>query len=222
MTAAEREARIRALLPLVRQIARRVHGIVGAAELDDLIGDGSLGLIRAVDAFDERRGSPLEPYARRLILGAMLNGLRRRDPVSERSRRIVRRAEARRFTLAQARGTLPGYAELERDDPPLRRARVAAHRQAALSLDAPLPPGERPPAAAAVEPANAAVALTVARELHSAIALLPERQRRILALHYGGDLSLHAIGERLRVSPQRVSQLHLCALAELRRTVSAP
>jgi len=222
VTRAERDARIRALFPLVRQIARRVHRVVSAAELDDLIGDGSLGLIRAVDGFDPSRGSPLEPYARRLILGAMLNGLRRRDPVSERSRRIVRRADERRFALAHERGTLPTIGELERDDPALRRARIAAYRQAALSLDAPLPPGERRPAAGGAEPAQEAVARVQARELQAAIALLPERQRRILALHYGRDLSLHDIGDRLRVSPQRVSQLHLCALAELRRTLPAP
>ncbi len=222
MSGPERDARIRALFPLVRHIARRVHRVVGAAELDDLIGDGSVGLIRAVDGFDATRGSPLETYARRLILGAMLNGLRRRDPVSERSRRIVRRAEARRFALAQERGSLPPFGELERDDPALRRARIAAYRQAALSLDAPLPPGEPRPAAAGAEPAQEAVARAETRELHAAIALLPERQRRILTLHYGRDLSLHAIGERLRVSPQRVSQLHLAALAELRRTVAAP
>lgn len=219
MNASEREARIRDFLPLVRQIARRLHHVVGAAELDDLIGDGTVGLIRAVDAFDARRGPSLEAYARRLILGAMLNGLRRRDPVSERSRRIVRRAEARRFALAQERGTMPGYAELEREDPQLRRARIAVYRQAALSLDAPFPAGARRPAAAGAEPAQVAVARSLTRELEHAIALLPERQRRILKLHYVRELSLHAIGERLRVSPQRVSQLHLGALAELRRTV---
>jgi len=222
VTGPERDARIEALFPLVRQIARRVRRVVGPAELDDLIGDGSLGLIRAVDGFDAHRGSPLEPYARRLILGAMLNGLRRRDPVSERSRRIVRRADKRRFELAQERGTLPAFGELERDDPSLRRARIAAHRQAALSLDAPLPPGEQWPAAGGAEPGQEAVARVRARELQAAIALLPERQRRILALHYGRDLSLYTIGDRLRVSPQRVSQLHLCALAELRRTLPAP
>jgi RNA polymerase sigma factor for flagellar operon FliA len=222
VTGPERDARIRRLFPLVRHIARRVHRVVGAAELDDLIGDGSLGLIRAVDGFDPARGSPLEPYARRLILGAMLNGLRRRDPVSERSRRIVRRADARRFALAQERGTLPSFSELEREDPALRRARIAAYRQAALSLDAPFPAGEPRLLARGAEPDQEALARAQARELHAAIALLPERQRRILSLHYGRELSLHAIGERLRVSPQRVSQLHLCALAELRRTVTAP
>ncbi len=139
MTTDEREALIRELLPLVRQMARRVRRVAGAADLDDLIGDGSIGLIRAVDTFDETRGTTLDLYARRLISGAMLNGLRRLDPVSERVRRTIRRAEERRYALAQERGSLPALAEMERSDPGLQRARTAAHRQAALSLDVPCP-----------------------------------------------------------------------------------
>jgi len=222
MNAPDREDTIRALFPLVRQIARRLHRVIGAADLDDLIGDGSVGLIRAVDGFDARRGTLLEPYARKLILGAMLNGLRRRDPVSERSRRIIRRADETRYALAQEIGTLPTFGELERDDPSLRRARAAAYQHAVLSLDSRLPERENAPPAPDMEPGEAVVARARTRELMAAIGALPERQRRILFLHYGQDLSLRTIGARLHVSPQRVSQLHLGALAELRATVSAP
>ena len=55
----DREAAIRALLPAVRQLARRVHRMVPSADVDDLVGDGCVGLIRAVDAFDPMRGVPL-------------------------------------------------------------------------------------------------------------------------------------------------------------------
>ena len=218
MTAAKREETIDALLPLVRAIARRVSRAIGAADIDDLIGDGSIGLIRAVDTYDATRGTTLETYARNLIAGAMLNGLRRLDPVSERVRRTLRRAEEKRFAIAQQRGCLPTFAELERADPPLRRARTAAHRQAALSLDAPLPSGIDALADWSTEPAQAVTARDERRRLQEAIELLPERQRRILALHYAGDLTLHAIGSAMRVSPQRVSQLHLGALVRLRHT----
>jgi len=217
----EREAAIRALLPLVRQIAKRVARVVRAADFDDLVGDGSIGLIRAVDAFDATRGTALETYARKLILGAMLNGMRRLDPVSERVRRRLRAAEEERQKIAHERGTMPSFAELERDDPALRRARIAAYRHVALSLDAPLPPEAGALEDWSGEPARCSAARTRQRELREAFALLPERERRILALHYGGDLSLRSIGTHLRVSPQRVSQLHLLALARLRRTLPA-
>jgi RNA polymerase sigma factor (sigma-70 family) len=116
-----REERIARLLPLVRRIARRISLVARGADRDDLLGDGALGLIRAVDTYDPLRGATLEAYARKLIAGAMLNGLRKLDPVSERVRRTLRRAEERRFALAQERCTLPTLAELERGDPALRR-----------------------------------------------------------------------------------------------------
>lgn len=218
---ADREAIIRECFPLVRQIARRVAHVATGAEFDDLVGDGSIGLIRAVDTFDPARGTSLESYARRLVLGAMLNGLRRRDPVSERVRRTLRRAEERRYALAQERGTLPGYAELERDDAALQRARVAAYRQAALSVDAPAPVARDPLTDWSAEPSAQVTVRAKRAALREAVALLPERERRILSLHYADELSLHAIGTQLRVSPQRVSQLHVSALARLRRSATA-
>ena len=196
----EREAQVRRLFPLVRRVARRVAQLVRAADPDDLVGDGAIGLIRAVDTFDPARGTKLEVYARRLILGTMLNGLRRLDPVSERVRRRMREAERKRYELAQELGVLPAFCDLERDDPGLRTARIKAYRQSALSLDAPLP-GEP----------NLLADFGVSR--------LPARQRHILELHYYGELSLHTIGKRMSVSPQRVSQLHLEALARLRRSM---
>jgi RNA polymerase sigma factor for flagellar operon FliA len=219
----DREATIRDLFPLVRTLARRLHRIVGIADLDDLVGDGSIGLIRAVDRFDDSRGSLLETYARKMIVGAMLNGLRRRDPLSERTRRILRRANIRRYELAQTLGTMPTLAELEREEPGLRRARLSAHRHLALSLDAPMAGGLDPLVDWDADPSLVASKRAKARALREAIALLPERQRRILALHYGdGCESLHAIGRKLAVSPQRISQLHLNALERLRKALPAP
>jgi RNA polymerase sigma factor for flagellar operon FliA len=222
MTAAEREAHIHELLPLVRLIARRVAAVARGADMDDLVGDGSVGLVRAVDTFDATRGTAIEGYARTLILGAMLNGLRRLDPVSERVRRTMRRAEEKRFALAQERGSLPTLGELERADPALRRARTAAYRQAALSIDAPLPRGRDALSDSSLEPAERTLERAKRARLREAIELLPERQRRILALHYVQEVSLHAIGVGMRISPQRVSQLHLSALSHLRKTLPAP
>lgn len=219
MNAAERDTTIREYYPLVRAIARRVARIAQGADLDDLVGDGALGLIRAVDRFDASRGTTLETYARKLIIGAMLNGVRRLDPVSERVRRTLRRAEERRYALAQERGTLPTLGELEREDDRIRRARVAAFRQAALSLDVPVAGGRDPLADWQNEPGVRATERAKRARLMEAVALLPERQRRIVALHYGAELSLHSIGSRMRVSPQRISQLHVEALTRLRRAV---
>jgi RNA polymerase sigma factor for flagellar operon FliA len=211
----DREQAIRDLFGLVRRVARRVSRVVPAADADDLVGDGCIGLIRAVDTYDPERG-PLDAYARRLILGAMLNGLRRLDPVSERARRTLREAERERYALAQSRGSFPSLQEMEQRKTGLHAARVAVFRHAPLSLEGTFTSDGPALADSAADPARFAVAAGVRREVLEAIALLPERQRKVIALHYYNRISLHAIGAQLNVSPQRVSQLHLRALERLR------
>ena len=217
----EREAQIRALLPIVRYIARRIHRMVPSSELDDLIGDGCVGLIRAVDRFDPTRGVPLEQYARRSILGAVLNGVRRADPVPERMRRTLRMADKARYSLAHELGTLPTLGAMERITPPLAPARTEAYRRNALSLDTTLPRSERLQLDHSADPQEIAIARLEQECMRRAIAALPQRERRVVMAHYFGEQPLRALVGPLAVSPQRVSQLHLIALRRLRAELAA-
>lgn len=211
-----REATIRALLPLVRRIARRVKRLVPSFDIDDLIGDGSVGLIRAVDSFDPARGPSLQHYAQRLIAGSMLNGIRRMDPVSERSRRTVRDGENERYAIAAVRGDVPSAAEMERRRPGYSRALAATHCGQPLSLDAPLPSGEATVADWNDDPGRIVARRSRSAALAALVAALPKRQREVVVAHYFGEASLRTIGARLAISPQRASQLHLAAIAKLR------
>jgi RNA polymerase sigma factor for flagellar operon FliA len=214
---ADRDAQVGALLPLVRRLARRLKRLVPSFDLDDLVGDGSLGLLRAVDSFDPQRGPTLEDYAKRLIVGAMLNGIRRMDPVSERARRIVRDGENQRYSLAAALGAIPTPSEMEARCPGYRRAVAAAYRGQPLSLDAPLPLGESLVNDWSADPAQVVERRSESARLAAQIAGLPGRQREVVLLHYFKGNSLRAVGKRLAISPQRASQLHLSALGKLRR-----
>jgi RNA polymerase sigma factor for flagellar operon FliA len=219
--ASERERAIRGLLPLVRRIAKRIRRMVPSVDLDDLIGDGSIGLIRAVDSFDPSYGTTLEQYAGRIASGAMLNGIRRMDPVSERARRTVREGETERYAIAMVRGDVPGIEEMEQRRPGFTRATMQANHAQPLSLDAPLPDGERLSGDWSGDPA-----LAVAARYESAILLtmmdrLSKRHRDLLVMHYFGERSLRDIGRGMSISPQRTSQLHLAALAKLRKIANA-
>jgi RNA polymerase sigma factor (sigma-70 family) len=221
MTPDERERTIRRLLPLVRRIAKRVARVLPGSELDDLVGDGCVGLLRAVDAFDPAFGTSIEHYARRVVLGSMLNGVRRLDPVSERVRRIVRNAERERYAIAAVSGRLPSMAELEQRLPALARARASAFRGSPLSLDAPLPAGVAPPAAdRSADPARLVADAAERARIRAAIDALPPRQRSVVVAHYYDRHALRAIGEQMHVSPQRASQLHLLAIRRLRRELA--
>lgn len=217
--AASREEQIRRLFPLVKKIANRVHRMLVGSELGDLVGDGCIGLIRAVDTFDPSRGPTLERYASRIIGGAMLNGIRRLDPVSERVRRELREAERERYELASRNGAMPTQLEMERRRPALRRAVVHAYRYTPLSLDATLPGNERLGGDRSIDPAVIAGIQGERVDLQAALHYLPPRHRRVLALHYFAGQSLHQIGRALSISPQRVSQLHQAALKKLREAM---
>lgn len=222
MTAtSDREEHVRALLPLVRRLARRLKRLVPSFDFDDLVGDGCVGLLRAVDSFDPLRGPELADYARRLIVGAMLNGIRRMDPVSERARRAIREGESRRYALAAERGDVPNAAEVESLCPGYRRALAAVYCGQPLSLDAPLPLGEALVMNWCDDPARVAERRAESAALAARIDCLPKRQRDLVLLHYFNGTSLRSVGRRLAISPQRASQLHLSALAKLRRDVLA-
>jgi RNA polymerase sigma factor for flagellar operon FliA len=217
MSAGDRDEQIQSLLPVVKKLARRLKRLVPNFDLDDLVGDGSVGLIRAVDSFDPYRGPELGDYARRLIVGAMLNGIRRMDPVSERARRIVRDGENQRYSIAAAAGGVPTSSEMEQRCPGYRRAVAAVYRGQPLSLDAPLPLGESLVNDWGEDPARIVERRTESAHLAALIAGLPRRQREVLLLHYFKGNSLRSVGKRLAISPQRASQLHLSAIAKLKR-----
>lgn len=91
-------------LPQVELLARRLHRRCPQVELDDLISAGTVGLIQAVDRFDLSRNLKLKTLAEHRINGALLDYLRRVDPLP----RTIRHFQKRRDSI------LAGYAEADR------------------------------------------------------------------------------------------------------------
>lgn len=220
MTAEERDDAVAQLFPLVRIIAHRVARVCRLPDADDLIGDGALGLVRAVDNFDPARGVSLDQYVRHVVLGAMLNGLRRKDPVSERARRRVREGQRVRRVL-EAKGGTATDREIDAVVPGYERALAQVERGLPLSLDAPLPYGSRMELDWKEDPARLYELAARRADLRGAVDELPPRHRDIVLQHYFGEQSLRALSEDMNVTPQRISQLHCAALARLRSIIGA-
>jgi RNA polymerase sigma factor for flagellar operon FliA len=232
LSPAQRDALLTQHLGLVHHVARQLATRLStAAELDELVSAGSMGLIQAVDSFDASRGLSFSTYAVPRIRGAILDELRKQDPMTRNVRRRTRDVSRARDALAGRLNRVPTDAELcaVLDVPAetLRRWELDAEAAATTSLDQPL----------RTEPAGATLgdALTDDRafsiedllnreqeviQLKEAIACLKEQERTVLALNFFEELKLQEIATVLGLSVCRISQIRTAALGKLRAALS--
>lgn len=114
---------------------------------------------------------------------------------------------------------MPSIAEIDSIMPGFARAMLAAHRSQPLSLDSPLPDGEALERDWTDDPAEIVEGRSRRDAVHAALNALPGRQRALMHHHYFGERSLREIGRAMNISAQRASQLHLAAMAKLKRAL---
>ena len=211
----EREDAILSLLPLVHKIAKFLSFKM-RKELGDLLGDGYLGAIHAVDNYDAARGVKLTSYAVPVIYGTILKGTSARSTWPERAARVLRRADKATVSLDTALGRPATEAEIEEAVPGYRKARRKAYLWSIASIETILSDGHD-----VAYPGRRIEAKDEARFLREAVAQLAPRQRDAIAGHYFEGKSLRQIGIEQHVTDQAVQQAHKRGLARLRQIVSS-
>lgn len=219
-----RERSIEAGLPLARHLANRYRG--RGEPMDDLHQVAALALIKAVDAFDPARQVAFSSYATPSILGAIKRHFRDytwRLRVPRSLQELAVRLGPASARLAQELGRPPTLSELAVSlDAAENNVAIAgevwrAHRPASLdALPAGGPEQPRPliDTLGTLDPR-----LDTVIDLHTLkglIAALPDRQQRILALRYFGDLTQTEIAAKVGVSQMHVSRLLERTLSQLR------
>lgn len=208
--------------PLVKYVAGRVRAALPASvEQDDLISDGMVGLMDAIDKFDLDRGLQFQTYAVPRVRGAIVDGLRSSDWVPRLVRERMRDVNVATATLEHRLQRRPDESELAEElgisAVELRKRYHQSSYATLSSIDSdhlddddglwaihglPADPDDLPAG------------------FIGSIRRLPERDQIVMALYYWEHLTLAEIGRVLEVSESRVSQLMTRATVRLRRQLA--
>ena len=227
MSIDERETLLRRYLPLVRRVARRHLGRGAAADLDDLVSWGTMGLLAALERYDPARQTLFSTYAIFRIRGAILDqlrtldwvprGVREKAAVVERAAAAVEAHLGRPATEDEVAAalalSLDAYRTLVAETAPV--GLVSLDACGGLADDSSLDAGEPGPLAALLRSEQV-------HQVAEAIRHLAERDQLLLSLYYRDELTMKEVGTVLGLTESRVSQLHTQALARLRALVAKP
>lgn len=217
-----RERAVTLALPYALQLARRFHNL--GESLADLGQVAAVGLIKAIDRYDPSYTGGFHAYATPTIVGELKRYFRDKSwavQVPRRYQDLRLRISHCRDELTQRLGRSPTVADvaahLGLDEEQVVEAMVAANGYRSASLNAAggddLGLLERLGA-----PERGYDAVEIRESIGPAVARLPAREQRIIALRFFGNLSQSQIANELGISQMHVSRLLARSLRELRRS----
>jgi RNA polymerase sigma factor FliA len=198
-----------------------------SVELDDLIQAGMMGLLDAINRYEDTHGAQFETYASQRIRGSMLDELRSADWLPRSVRKSMRDIESAISQLEQSLGRPPSEIEIAKKlELPLEeyhdtlgscQGHQLVYYEDFHSDDS---SGEhfldRFNDDQQSDPIKGLLESDFRDALIESIEALPEREKILMGLYYEQELNLKEIGVILNVSESRVCQLHSQAIARLR------
>lgn len=219
-------------LPIVERCVMRIKERIPAhVEADDLVNQGVIGLLDAIDRFDPQKGVPFPVFAEIRVRGAIMDYLRSLDWLPRSSRGRLKEYEEALKMLEQKLGREPTPKELGDllgvDEEEVHRLELEVANQFFVSLATPIVESENPQTLLDVlagdeeeSPEAICERIETIELLAKAIDKLPERDQLLLSLYYRDNLTMKEIGRVLDISESRVSQLHSRALLRLKDEIN--
>ena len=213
--------------PMVKRLAQQMKArLPPNVEVDDLVQAGMMGLLDAVNRYDDDQGAQFETYAVQRIRGAMLDELRASDWLPRSLRQNMRKIETAMTAAQQKLGRSPTESEVAAQMKiPLKDYHTmlsdGSGHQLIYYEDFHDGDGDdhfldRHVADLGGDPFKDLMESDFRKALMTAIDGLPEREKLLMGLYYEQELNLKEIGAVLGVSESRVCQLHSQAVSRLR------
>ena len=224
-----REQVIKKYIPLVKYIASRViMGKTKYIEYEDLVSYGMLGLMDAINKFDQERGMKFSTYASIRIKGSMIDELRKISPISKgamdklnRYNDAIEKLQKKNFRepdiIEISKELNISLEEVSRIENYINYISVISLEDLIFSEEDDIPligtvVDEKSPS-----PEKSLEEKELLEFLAKALDNLKEKDKTVLSLYYYERLTLKEIGKILNVSESRVCQLHSRALIHLRQ-----
>lgn len=222
-----RETYVTQYAPLVKRVAHQMLLKLPAnVDVDDLIQAGMIGLMDAVERFEDDHGAKFETFASQRIRGAMLDELRAGDWLPRSVRRNQRTIESAITKLEHHNGRVPNEREIASElgmDLPQYHELLSDAKGAQLFYYDESDVGEdsedflsRGVGDTSSDPAGMLADKRFKLSLVAAIESLPDREKMLMGLYYEQDLNMKEIAAVMGVTESRVCQLHSQAVARLR------
>jgi RNA polymerase sigma factor for flagellar operon FliA len=225
-----REELILKYAPLVKRIAEKLAiRLPDHISKDDLVSSGVIGLLEAIDNYDDSKGIKFETYASYRIRGAILDELRKMDWVPRSVRKEIQRIEKAIIAFQRKEGRQPDDDEIAREMGVDIESYFMMINKAAgvnlLSLDHPLRGDADSFINLLASQGTSAFDELKRNELKAVIAKelsnLSKKDQLVLSLYYYDDLTLKEIAEIMELSESRISQIHTKAIVTLNARLKA-
>ena len=215
---------------LVKRIVLRFKGSYNNyGQLDDMINQGMIALIDAVEKFEPDMGNKFETLASLKIKGAVIDFMRKQDLIPRNQRSMVKELNAVYDALYAELGREPSKEEIaarmgiDTD----RLEKILQKRQSAMILSYEEAINEKMmtafPLLTEQKELDAPEAEMLRDELRqqiiAAIGILGEKERLVVSLYYYENLKLLEIAAVMRITESRVSQIHSAAIMKLRHRI---
>ena len=214
---------------IVKTIAMQMRGIyISFAEMDDIVNEGIIALMGAIEKFDPERNVKFVSYASLRVRGAIIDFARKQDWAPRSVRKMAKEIDSATGELYIELGRSPTEHEVAEkmgvDIDKYRKALGDTSLYNLLSLDALLDEsqggaGEMIDESYADEPSRKLANAELYSVLKEAIQALKPKEQMVLSLYYRKELNMKEIAKVLEVSEPRISQIQSNAIRHLRRAL---